>query len=131
MKGHFMSSTKLSRVKILEKLSRREIKQKVGARVFGLSVRQVKRLVKRYRIEGVECLVHKTRNGARVTRKHDQARTPYQRLVKSDILSKDQKQSLNQIYEDLNPMILLKQIRELQAKLLATNRYKLAEATNT
>ena len=61
MKGHFMSNKELSRVEVLEKLSRREIKQKAGAKVLGLSVRQVKRLVKKYRLEGSKGLIHKAR----------------------------------------------------------------------
>lgn len=76
-------------------------------------------------------LIKKTRQGAKVTRKHDKAQTPYQRLLKSGILTKEQKQKLHQLYEGLNPMVLLKEIRQLQAKLLKLNRYKLVEATNT
>lgn len=76
-------------------------------------------------------LIKKIRNGAKVTRKHDRAQTPYQRLLKSDILTTEQQQTLQQKYESLNPMILLKEIRRLQAKLLQLNRYKLTETTIT
>ena len=61
MKGHFMSNKEISRVEVLEKLSRREMKQKVGAKILGLSIRQIKRLVKKYRLGGSKNLIHKSR----------------------------------------------------------------------
>jgi len=76
-------------------------------------------------------LVKKIRKGAKVTRVHDKPQTPYQRLLKSGILTPAQEKSLKQTYNNLNPMTLLKKIRQLQAKLAKLNRYKLAEATKT
>ncbi|MFH1280264.1 MAG: ISNCY family transposase [Candidatus Beckwithbacteria bacterium] len=61
MKGHFMSNKEINRVEVLEKLERREIKQKEGAKVLSLSVRQVRRLVKRYNLEGTKGLGHRAR----------------------------------------------------------------------
>jgi len=57
-------------------------------------------------------LVGKTRNGAKVHKVYDIAQTPYQRLLKSGILTEDKKHELANIYGVLNPVILLKQIRE-------------------
>ena len=57
-------------------------------------------------------LVRKTRNGAKVHKVYDTAQTPYQRLLKSGVLTEDKKRELANIYGALNPMTLLKQIRE-------------------
>jgi hypothetical protein len=57
-------------------------------------------------------LVGKTRNGARVHKVYDSAQTPYQRLLKSGILKEDKKRELANIYGALNPVTLLKQIRQ-------------------
>jgi hypothetical protein len=57
-------------------------------------------------------LVGKTRNGAKVHKVYDIAQTPYQRLLKSGILTEDKKHELANIYGALNPVTLLRQIRE-------------------
>lgn len=56
-----MSNKEVNQVEIFEKLKRREIKQKKVARVLGLSVRQVKRKLRRYKLYGAMSLVHKSR----------------------------------------------------------------------
>lgn len=56
-----MSSKEIGRIDILEKLARRELKQKVGAELLGVSVRQIKRLVKKYKRDGAQSLIHKAR----------------------------------------------------------------------
>lgn len=61
MKGCYMSNQEIGKIEILEKLVRKEIKQKKAGEVLGVSVRQVKRLVKRYKQEGASGLVHKAR----------------------------------------------------------------------
>lgn len=62
-------------------------------------------------------LVSKERNGARVTKKYDQAKTPYQRLIDAKILNQEQEAALRQQYEALNPAELLRQIRKAQERL--------------
>ncbi len=57
-------------------------------------------------------LVGKTRNGAKVHKVYDTAQTPYQRLLKSGAITEDKKHELANIYGALNPVTLLKQIRE-------------------
>jgi len=57
-------------------------------------------------------LVGKTRNGAKVHKVYDIAQTPYQRLLSSEILTEEKKRELDRIYTALNPVILLKQIRQ-------------------
>jgi len=57
-------------------------------------------------------LVKKTRHGAKVHKVYDTAQTPYQRLMKSGVLTEDKKRELASIYGALNPVMLLKQIRK-------------------
>jgi len=57
-------------------------------------------------------LVKKSRQGAKVRKTYDTAKTPYQRLLQSAVLGKDKKRELASIYQALNPVALLKQIRE-------------------
>jgi len=65
-------------------------------------------------------LVEKHRNGATVTKHHDKPLTQYQRLCRSGILSKDQRQKLHELYSLQNPYTLKKKIEELQTKLRRT-----------
>lgn len=65
-------------------------------------------------------LKSKERHGARVTKKYDQARTPYQRLLDSCFISEEIKQQLRARYRVLNPAQLKRQIENLQRKLQAT-----------
>jgi len=55
-------------------------------------------------------LLSKTRNGAKVHKLYERARTPYQRLMESDILTEAGKAQLAATYHRLNPVLLLKQI---------------------
>jgi hypothetical protein len=43
---------------------------------------------------------------------YDTARTPYQRLLRSGILTEDKKRELADVYSALNPASLLKEIRQ-------------------
>ncbi len=65
-------------------------------------------------------LKSKERQGARVTKKYHEARTPYQRLLDSDYVSAEVKGQLRARYRLLNPAQLKRQIENLQQKLLAT-----------
>ncbi len=57
-------------------------------------------------------LVGKSRHGAKVHKVYDTAQTPYQRLLRSGVLTEDKKRELAAIYGALNPVTLLKQIRQ-------------------
>lgn len=57
-------------------------------------------------------LVSKTRHGAKVHKVYDTAKTPYQRLLESGVLTETKQQELAATYHDLNPVLLLKQINE-------------------
>ena len=62
-------------------------------------------------------LVSKTRHGARVHKVYDTARTPYQRLVQSDVLTEAKLAELAATYHGLNPVLLLNQINGNPEKL--------------
>jgi hypothetical protein len=57
-------------------------------------------------------LVAKARHGAKVHKVYDTARTPYQRLLESGVLTEAKQQELVATYYGLNPVLLLKQINE-------------------
>jgi hypothetical protein len=58
----------------------------------------------------VSKLISKTRHGARVHKIYDTARTPYQRLLSSEVLTEENKRQLSKVYNALNPVTLRKQI---------------------
>jgi transposase len=66
-----MSSKERERLKVLAALSEGRLKQKQAARLLGLSTRQVRRILKRYRRHGDAGLVHRSR-GRRSNRKTPQ-----------------------------------------------------------
>ena len=63
-------------------------------------------------------LVEKRREGSQVKKRYDQPRTPYQRVIESEPISKAQKQKLRRQYEELNPAELKRQITRLQNRLI-------------
>lgn len=62
-------------------------------------------------------LLSKQRNGAKVTKRYDQAQTPYHRVLASDQVDEEVKARLRQTFDQLNPAALKRQLRSLQAKL--------------
>src|SRR4030043_296009 len=56
-----MSMKEVNRISILDQLKRKAMKQKRAASILGVSVRQIRRLLKTYRREGAKALVHKLR----------------------------------------------------------------------
>jgi Integrase core domain len=65
----------------------------------------------------VMALVEKQRNGAKVTKRYDRAKTPYQRVLDAPEVTDEAKQRLRQLYRTLNPAELLRQIQARQATL--------------
>jgi hypothetical protein len=65
----------------------------------------------------VMVLLSKHREGARITRRYDQARTPYQRTLASPDVTDEVKSHLRQQYEALNPAALLREIQVAQESL--------------
>ncbi len=62
-------------------------------------------------------LVAKTRHGAKVHKVYDTARTPYQRLINSGVLTEAKQAELAATYHGLNPLSLLEQINSNLEKL--------------
>ena len=59
-------------------------------------------------------LISKTRIDAKVTKKYDKAKTPYQRLILSPHFAEEIKIKLKKQYEELDPVKLLKDLEGLQ-----------------
>jgi len=68
-------------------------------------------------------LVEKTRTGAKVHKRYDQAQTPYQRLLDSKISARA-KRDLTRQYISLNPVQLKRDITKCQDKLLRLAKRK-------
>ncbi len=60
-------------------------------------------------------LLSKAREGSKVKKKYDQAKTPYQRVLESEHVNEEAKATLRQQYVTLNPVVLLRQMQRLQA----------------
>ena len=60
----------------------------------------------------VSKLVRKSRHGAKVYKVYDTAQTPYQRLLRSGVLTEFKKRELDDVYSTLNPVTLLGEIRQ-------------------
>ena len=58
---HTMSEKEIDRLQIMTQLEKKQLTQRQAGEQLGLSVRQVKRLVRRYRLEGPGGLVNKSR----------------------------------------------------------------------
>lgn len=63
-------------------------------------------------------LIEKQREGSRIKKKYDQARTPYQRLLASGQISRDKQEDLTRQYEQLNPAYLKREITRIQNELI-------------
>jgi hypothetical protein len=62
-------------------------------------------------------LVSKEREGSKVKKTYDRAKTPYRRVLEAEQVSEEVKARLRQQYTPLNPMALLRQMHRLQAVL--------------
>jgi len=60
-------------------------------------------------------VLSKAREGSKVKKKYDQAKTPYQRVLESEHVNEETKATLRQQYATLNPVVLLRQMQQLQA----------------
>ena len=66
----------------------------------------------------VRRLTARSREGARVVRYHDEATTPYQRMLQSGALTGARKAVLGKLYLSLNPLRLSRQIEAETEELL-------------
>jgi hypothetical protein len=62
-------------------------------------------------------LIEKERCGAKVSKKYDPAKTPYQRVLLSEHISQTNKDSLTREYESIDPVDMLTQLEKLQDQL--------------
>jgi len=69
-------------------------------------------------------LVSKIRDGSRVTKKYDKAKTPFRRVLESKDIDDKIKKNLKRQYDSLNPAELKRKISRLQDKLLKLNTLK-------
>lgn len=95
-----MSHKEVAQIEIFEQLTRREMKQKEAAELLGLSVRQVKRKLKKYKEFGAQSLIHQSR-GKKSKRRIDQA--VLQEAVKT----------INSTYPDFGPTLAHEKLVEL------------------
>lgn len=65
-------------------------------------------------------LLSKERNGAKVKKKYDEPKTPYQRLMDMPDINPKTRQRLKSEYATLNPAQLKREITRLQEKLFKT-----------
>ena len=56
-----MSAKEVNRLEVMQRLDKKRMKQKTAAEVLGVSERQVKRLLRRYREQGAKGLISKRR----------------------------------------------------------------------
>jgi len=63
-------------------------------------------------------LTQKTRNGSKVSKRYDTPKTPYQRVLDSDAVSPEVKQTLRRQLAELNPLELQREIARGSEKLL-------------
>ena len=77
----------------------------------------------------VQRLVRKTRHGARVRRWHDRAQTPFQRLCASGVLAPEARRPLEELFAQLNPLQLRREIDAGLARLWRLARHEFAPPT--
>lgn len=107
------------------------VRQNVGYGRYD-SARELEALRKLYRVLRLYVnffqpqmkLVSKTRKGAKVTKRFDAAKTPYQRVLVSPDVTAAVKAELKRTYLGLNPAELKRQIAVCQDKLLKLNKVK-------
>jgi hypothetical protein len=59
-------------------------------------------------------LISRSRDGAKVTKKYDKAKTPYQRIMNSPQVLEEIKLKLKNEFESLDPVFLLEELKRLQ-----------------
>ena len=62
-------------------------------------------------------LIEKVRDGAKVRKVHDEAKTPYQRIMDDENVDSDIKERLKRQYLSINPVTIRKEILELVQEL--------------
>lgn len=114
MKGYFtMSSKEINRLSIMEQLVKKEIKQKKAAKALRLSVRQIKRLKKKYRQEGPAGLIHKNRG------RESNHKIPAEEINRVIEIVKER-------YWDFGPTLALEKLKKYHQVNLGRERLRMA-----
>lgn len=95
-----VTNKELRKLKVIEEVIDKKLKQRKAARLLGISVRQVIRLVKRIRREGAKGIVHRLR-GKESNRKHEES-------FKQKVLARCRKK-----YEGFGPTLAQEKLEEL------------------
>jgi hypothetical protein len=69
-------------------------------------------------LPSVKC-VERMRVGARIIKRYDQAKTPFQRVCESKDVPKETKEKLREQYQELNPVALRREIDTLTSKIFS------------
>ena len=72
-------------------------------------------------------LIEKVREGSRVTKRYDEPKTPYRRLLESPDVDELTKKKLKRQYAKLNPAKLIREINAIQKKLFKRTEFKAAK----
>jgi len=65
-------------------------------------------------------LISKWRDGARVHKRYDTAKTPYQRILLSESVTEESKECLRKVFPSLDPVLLLQEMERSQIELWKT-----------
>lgn len=65
-------------------------------------------------------LISKERDGARVHKRYDKAKTPYERILSSQSVAEKAKAQLRDMFVELDPLLLLQEMERLQNELWST-----------
>src|SRR3989338_599313 len=101
MKGYLtMSAKETERITVMDNLIAKRIKQKHAARQLNISIRQVRRLKKRYKKEGKSGLVHRSRGR--------QSNRAIPACKKEEVLS-----LITEYYPDFGPTLTCEKLEEI------------------
>src|SRR6201993_4392652 len=76
-------------------------------------------------------LISKVRKGAKVSKKHDEARTPFHRAIDHPAITVERIVALTRTYSLINPAATQRQVQTLTAQLLALTTSKAAPGTES
>ncbi|MGC8757953.1 MAG: hypothetical protein ACP5QX_05840 [Caldisericaceae bacterium] len=72
-------------------------------------------------------LIEKTRIESKVLKKYDKPKTPYQRILESELVSEEIKENLRRTYETLNPLLLKRDLDKVTRELSRAYEKKVKE----
>src|SRR5215204_5742784 len=94
-----MSTKEIERLRILQNILEKELTQKQAALLLDLTERQVRKLVKKFKIEGVKSLISKKRGKPSNRQKEATFKQQVLKLIKEK-------------YEDFGPTLIQEKLRE-------------------